>query len=474
MTGVAVVTALELAVAAYFVALTVIYVASTIVAAASLGVYRRRLTPRELEQVMRSPATPGISLICAAYNEAPSILDSVRSFLTVTYPSFEVIIVNDGSTDETLTRLVEGFDMVAVREPAPGGLPTRPVRGVYRSAANPGLLVVDKVNGRRGDALNAALNFARYPLVAMLDADSLVEPEALLKGVLPFVDDPRTVAAGGTIRIANGARIEGGRLLAVGLPRNRWSRFAVVEYARAFLAGRMAHARLNGLLIISGAFGIFDRRILLEAGGFERDTVGEDMDVVMRIHRHLRAVGRSYRIAFVPDAVCWTETPETLAGLATQRRRWQRGLLEVLAASSGAVGRPRHGVVGLVMLPYYVVFEAMAPVVEIGGYVVTIVAAACGWLDWHAAAVLLGAVVVSGTIHSAGALLLDELCFGSYTRWRDLWALVGAAIVENFGYRQLTAWWRLRGIADYLRGRRGWGSIERKGLSVRGALTGRC
>lgn len=456
----------ELGVLAYFLVLNTLYLTFAVVAWTRLRRHRRRWTRRELGAVMRSPATPGISIVAPAYNEEATLGESVRSLLLLNYPTFEVVLVNDGSKDRTLEVAIREFALL----PAPAGsaapLESRAVRGVYRSPAYPELTVIDKENGGKADAINAGINAARHPLVCVIDADSLLEEHALTRAVLPFLEDPRTVAAGGIIRIANGCRVERGRVVDVRLPSRALPLFQVVEYFRAFLPGRVTHAALNALLIISGAFGIFRKNAVVEAGGFRHDTVGEDMEIVTRLHERYRRLGEPYRVSFQPDPVCWTEAPEDARVLARQRNRWQRGTLQVLSYYRRMLFNPKYGAVGMIAMPYYLFFEALGPIVEITGYVVTIVAVSAGAVDWVFAELLFLVAIVFGTLNSLLALILEEVSFRRYPRVRDLLKMAAYSVLENFGYRQLTTWWRMRGIIAYWRGEQAWGAMTRKGFGT--------
>ena len=455
----------DLGVLVYFLALNTLYLVFTVVAFVRLNSHRRRWSSRELDAIVRSPATPGISLIVPAYNEEATITESVRALLLLNYPAFEVIVVNDGAKDRTMEVLATTYAML----PAPAGyaqpIPSQPVKAFYRSLAYPDLVAIDKMNGGKADAINAGINAARYPLVCVIDADSILEPHALTRAVLPFVEDPDTLAAGGIVRIVNGCDVDSGRVTRVRLPRNALAMFQVVEYLRAFLAGRVALSAGNMLLIISGAFGIFRRDAVVEAGGFRADTVGEDMEIVTRLHRIYRERGQKYRIVFQPDPVCWTEAPESTKILRNQRNRWQRGTLEALGYHRKMILNPRYGMVGLFAMPYYLIFEALGPILELSGFVVTILALALGLLDWRFAQLVFLAAIVYGAVISVGSVLLEELSFRRYPRVSDLLTLALVGIAENFGYRQLTTWWRLRGIVDYFRKKQGWGAMTRKGFT---------
>jgi cellulose synthase/poly-beta-1,6-N-acetylglucosamine synthase-like glycosyltransferase len=457
--------AFDLAVLGYFVAINTVYLVLSVVAFFSLANFRRRWTARRLGVVMRSSATPGVSVIAPAHNEQASIEESVRSLLLLNHPKFEVIVVNDGSADETLRTLTTAFGLMRAPVAHRELLPTQPVVGLYRSPDHPHLMVIDKANGGKADSINAGINAARHPLICVIDADSLLEPLALMRASLPFIEDPTTIATGGIIRIANGCAVERGRVVRVGLPASWLARFQVVEYLRAFLGGRVGLSAMNALLIISGAFGMFRRDAVIEVGGFRHDTIGEDMEIVARLHRRWRDTRRPYRIAFQPDPVCWTQAPEDRGILENQRNRWQRGTCQVLAYHIGMTGRPRYGAVGLIGMPYVLVFEAAGPLIETLGYVVTLVAVAFGALDWVFAELLFLVAVMFGTLISLIAVLLEEMSFRRYPRMRDLLWLAAVGVLENFGYRQLATWWRLRGVIDYFRDKRGWGAMTRKGFT---------
>ena len=458
-------TAFDLAILIYFLAVNTIYLAFTLIAFFRLRSHRRRWTTRALGGVMRSPATPGISVVAPAYNEESTVAESVRSLLLLNYPLFEVVLVNDGSRDRTLDVAVRTFDLVRAPATYEQPIPTQPVRGVYRSISGTDLVMIDKENGGKADAMNAGINAARYPLVCVIDADSLLEEHALSRAVLPFIEDPETVAAGGIVRIVNGSRVERGRVVDVRLPGNPLAAVQVVEYLRAFLAGRVAQSAMKMLLIVSGAFGVFRRDAVIRAGGFRTDTIGEDMELVVRLHRIYRERGAHYRIVFLPDPVCWTEAPDTVAMLKGQRNRWQRGTLQTLGFHRRMLFNPRYGSVGLVGLPYYLLFEGLGPILELAGYVLTMVGVVLGLIDIVFAQLLFLAAVVYGTLISLLAVVLEELAFRRYPRMLDLIKLAAYGIVENFGYRQLTTWWRFMGTVDYFRGRRDWGVMTRKGFS---------
>ena len=458
----------DLGVLAYFILINLLYLAFSIIAFFSLLQHRRRWTSRALDIVMRSPATPAISVIAPAYNEEATIEQSLRSLMLLNYPKFEVVVVNDGSKENTVRKMVETFGLMKAPVVYQQPIGTQQVKALYRSLDNPDLVVIDKVNGGKADAINAGINAARYPLVCVIDADSILEPEALMRASLPFIESPLTLATGGIIRIANGCTVEAGRVTRIGIPSSWLARFQVVEYLRAFLTGRVAMSAANALLIISGAFGMFRRDAVIEIGGFRHDTIGEDMEIVARLHRRWRDTNRPYRIVFQPDPVCWTEAPETTKVLASQRNRWQRGTCQVLSYHLPMLMNPKYGSVGLLAMPYFLMFEAAGPLVEASGYIVTAIAVAFGLIDVVFAQLLFLSAVVFGAMISLTAVLLEEMSFRRYPKVRQLLLLAALGVIENFGYRQLTAWWRLRGTIDFIRKKQGWGVMTRKGFQGSG------
>ncbi|HEV8455913.1 MAG TPA: glycosyltransferase family 2 protein, partial [Gemmatimonadales bacterium] len=436
------------------------------------GFCRTLRTVQELQRpdrrrLLRSPLTPPVSVLAPAFNEEANVVDNVRSLLMLDYPLFEVILVNDGSKDATLDRLIAAFGLKLSARSFEHTVPCKPIRGVYESSLYPNLVVVDKVNGGKADALNSGLNLALYPLFCAIDADSILESDALLRLVRPFLEAPGvTIAAGGVIRIANGCDIRAGRVRKVQLVRRTLPLIQIVEYLRAFLFGRMGWSSGNSLLVISGAFGLFDKRTAVQVGGYATDTVGEDMELVVRMHRHLHDRKQRYRIGFVPDPICWTEVPESLRVLRRQRTRWQRGLIDTLWRHRGMMGRPRYGMVGLVALPGFAVFEMLSPVIELSGYLLLPLLLLLGYLDVSYVAAFMVMSILYSILVSILAVLLEDVTFRRYTNPRDMVVLVGAAVLEHLGYRQLTVWWRVRAFWEFSRGDLSWGAMERRGVGA--------
>jgi cellulose synthase/poly-beta-1,6-N-acetylglucosamine synthase-like glycosyltransferase len=432
----------------------------------TLRVFKEVRRPDQ-RRLLRSPLTPPVSILAPAYNEEANVVENVRSLLMLDYPLFEVVLINDGSSDRTLGRLVDAFDLRRSARCFERVLGCKPIRGVYESTTYPNLVVVDKVNGGKADALNAGLNLSFYPLFCAIDADSILEPDALLRLVRPFIDAPGvTIAAGGVVRVANGCEIHGGRVHRVRLPHRPLPLVQTVEYLRAFLFGRMGWSSGNTLLVISGAFGLFDKRAVLLAGGYATDSVGEDMELVVRMHRQRRELQQAYRIGFVPDPVCWTEVPVSFRVLRRQRTRWQRGLIDTLLRHRKMIGRPGYGSVGMISLPGFVLFEMLSPLVELSGYLLLPILWGFGLLNPPVAYTFFVLAIMYTILVSALAVLLEDIAFRRYPSVLDLGRLLIGAVLENFGFRQLTVWWRVRAFWEYLRGDLSWGAMERMGVNA--------
>jgi cellulose synthase/poly-beta-1,6-N-acetylglucosamine synthase-like glycosyltransferase len=454
----------------YFLVLNSTYLLLIALATFDVGHTMRRSSFAGHDDVFANPLTPAVSMVAPAYNEEVTIVDSVRAMLALKYPVHEVIVVDDGSTDRTFELLRDAFDLVPVERVIPDDVPTvGAVRSVHAARGGAPLVVVRKDNGAgRSDPLNVGINAARHPLVCVVDADSLLDEESLLRVAKPFVDDPvRVVASGGVIRAINGSIVERGRLIEPRMPRRWIARVQVVEYLRSFLLGRTGWSRLDGLLIISGAFGLFRRDLLVEVGGMDLTTIGEDAELVAKIHHTLRREKRDYRIVFVAEPVCWTEVPESATVLARQRRRWSRGLCEVLWKHRGMMFNPRYGRIGMVTMPYYLFFELLGPVVELTGIVAVSLGLALGFVNMPFALLFALVALGYGLLLSVTAVAVEEMTFHRYRRWRDLGIALLATLVEFVGYRQLHAWWRLQGIVSALRRKEHtWGVMTRTGFSA--------
>ena len=462
-------TGVEHLILTYFLLINTFYFLFNVLSLAGILRYRRMVTFVRFAEIYRMPIVKPISVIVPAFNEGKGIIESIRSLLSLRYPVFEVIVVNDGSTDDTLARLTEAFDLRLSNAVFRKSIQTLPIRAIYRSAVHPKLIVVDKVNGKKADAMNAGLNVSRYPLFCAVDGDSILEKDALLKSVRPFLEDPeRTIGAGGIIRLSNGCEVRDGQVVRVGIPRSWIARFQVLEYLRAFLGGRLGMNMMRSTLIVSGAFGIFRKDIAMACGGYRAASITEDIDLVVRMQKHMHEQKKPYRIQFIPDPICWTQAPERFRDLASQRKRWHRGLIETMVRFRVMLFNPRYGIAGMFAMPFYALFEMAGPFIECLGYALFLSHIVLGRVNYPFAVTFFFVAVFYGTFVSLLAILLEELSSHRYPRPRDILILTAAGIAENLFYRQYLAVVRAGAYLDYLRGKNEWGSMEKRGFAKAG------
>ena len=454
------------AILVYFLALNSFYALLLVLSIPEIWEQTRLAEDEDFQRLMQSDALPPITILVPAYNEQKTIEASVTAILALHYRNYEVVVVNDGSSDATLGALRHAFDLYEVPRTYPETIPTKPLRALYRSRARTKLVVIDKENGGKADSLNAAINASRFPLVIAVDADTLIEPDALLRLTRPFLLGRRIAAVGGTVRVANGCVVKHGQVMDARVPRRLLPGIQVVEYLRAFLFGRLGWNRLGGNLIISGAFGLFRKDHLLAVGGYDATSIVEDLDLVVRLHRYLRGHKIRYEIPFIPDPVAWTEVPESLRVLARQRGRWQRGLVAAMWQYRGMLFNPRYGRVGLIAVPFYTFGEMLAPLVEVFGYVIIVAGLIAGVVNVSFALLFILVAWGYGMLLSLWAVVLEEVSFHRYRRFGDLVRLVLFATLENFGYHQCGVWWRLRAFFTRRGRKHVWGEMTRRGFET--------
>lgn len=409
-----------------------------------------------------------VTLILPAYNEEKVIVDCVRTALKLEYPSLEVVVVCDGPKDRTFEVMVESFNLKATEPSLRQDIKTKPIKKVMVNPAYPNLRVILKENGGKADALNVGINAARSPLVCCCDADTLIESDALYRLARPFRDNPATIAAAGALALTNGAEFDGGRLVRNSAPGNWLARVQTVEYIRAFYFGRMGFEALGAMLLISGAFGLFDRHAIVSAGGYYTGTQGEDMELVVRLHRYCYEHNRQYEMAYVPDAVAWTEAPEDLKSLKGQRMRWQRGLCETLWRHRKMAISPGMGTPSWLGYTYFMLYEGLAPLIELTGYTLTIVLGLMGLLAWQAVVAMTVFAISASLLATFAALYEQQLLRPIFTQRSDLGKIMLAVILELVAFRPIGLIWRTRAIWQILtRKKIGWGTLERKGFLVK-------
>jgi biofilm PGA synthesis N-glycosyltransferase PgaC len=443
------------------------YLMLGIFSAMALRKYLRKNSYINYNTLVLSPLVPRISIIAPAFNESKSIIDNIRTLLSLYYNNFEVIIVNDGSTDDTFQKIVQSFELVKVNYYFDYRIPCERIKGVYKSD-NPSynrLTVIDKNNGGKADSLNAGINISRNSLIVTIDADSIIESDSVLKLVKPFLEekDKKVIGTGGVIRIVNSCEIERGHIREIKLPDQILPRLQVLEYTRAFLLGRMAWSHLDGLMLISGAMGMFDRETVIMAGGYSIKTVGEDMELVLRMRRFKAEREEQYEVTYIPDPLCWTEAPADFKSMRKQRTRWTRGLIESLWTHRKIFMNPGYGRLGVLGYPYWLLFEWMSPLIAFSGFIYTIYLAIFHKLNIPFFLLLYLFVYTFAVSLSVWAVLFEEITFHKYGRKRDVLRLLASALVEPFFYPMHTLF-AVIGNIEAIGGKQGWGKAKRSGF----------
>ncbi|MGF7230627.1 glycosyltransferase [Arachidicoccus sp.] len=426
----------------------------------------------EERELAISSLAPSVSIIAPAYNEAGSIIDNVRSLLSVYYENLEIIIVNDGSKDDSLQKLIDGYDLIKVPFYFDARIKTKLVRGIYKSnnLAFQKLIVVDKENGGKADALNTGINIASKKIIVCIDVDCIMAQNALLKIIKPFLETTtsKVVCSGSVIRIANSCIVENGRLVKINLPTKILPRIQTLEYIRAFLLGRMAWSRLNGLLIISGAFGAFDRDTVIQVGGYDTRTVGEDMELVVRMRRYLEEEKQKYKINYIPDPLCWTESPSNYKILSRQRSRWMRGLVETLFAHRRLFFNPGYSLLGMLSYPFWFFYEFLAPIIEALGMFIFVLFCCLHMIQWMDFWQLFIFIVLFGCLYSTFAVLMEVVTYNQYKERKDILKLIGTVFLEPFLFHFIVVYSSINGLVALYQEKKEWGEMVRVGFSAAG------
>ncbi len=432
--------------------------------------YKHKNSFNDLSKVMASPLAPSITIIAPAYNEGLTIVDNIRSLLSLRYVNYEVMVVNDGSKDDTLQKMIDAYDLEKVEQEIDPNWKSKPIRGIYKSKQRSfsKLTVIDKENGGKSDALNTGMALSENRYVGCIDVDCLLLPDALLHVVKSFYrrSEKRVIAVGGVIRVANSCIIEGGKLEEIRLPKNWLARFQLLEYTRSFILGRMAWGRIDSLLIISGAFGFFDREIALAVGGYDTNTVGEDMEIVFKMRRYMHDQRSPYTIEYIPDPLCWTEVPEDLKILVNQRDRWARGNLETLNTHKDMFFNSKYGRLGLLSYPYWFFYEWLAPLLEFFGFFTVVLFWYLGILNFEFFGAITAAVYLYSIMFSFYAILWDVYSYNEYNKTKDILILMFCAIIEPIIFHPVVVWAAIRGnFKKLFKVKSGWGSQVRKGFA---------
>jgi len=449
----------------------ILFIFSIFIALYSVGATEEYMHKNEFtdyQLLASSIHVPSVSILAPAYNEGATIIENIRSLLSLYYTNMEVIIINDGSKDDTLQKMITAYQLEKIDFFVRYQIKTKEVRGVYKSKSPvyKKLTVVDKVNGGKADALNVGINVSKNDYIVCIDVDCILEQDAILKMIKPFEEetDKKIIASGGVVRIANSCEIKDGRLIKVHLPENYWARMQSLEYIRAFLLGRMAWARMNGLLLISGAFGAFNKEIAIKSGGYDHNTVGEDMELVMRMRRYMEERNLPYKVTYIPDPLCWTEAPTNAKILGRQRNRWTRGTIETLKFHKKMFLNPKFGVIGMISYPYWFFFEMMAPLVELAGFIGLLIMAFLGMVEWSICLAFFLFIVSFGYMYSAFAIYMEVRTYNMYKRRKDIAMLLLTSFTEPFFFHPFVVWAAIKGYVDYIRKKKSWGEMTRQGF----------
>ena len=404
-----------------------------------------------------SSEVPPVSVLIPAYNEGPIIFRTIKSILNLNYPYHEVIVINDGSTGNTLDLLVREYKLKRIDLVYRNLIQTKPIRGFYYNKDIPNLLVIDKEQGGKSDALNCGTNASHNPYICSVDADTLMEPDALLRLMSSVMESTvPVVACGGVVRVINGVTIEDDKIKEIGLPKKWLGIFQIVEYLRSFLFGRVGMDSVQGTLILSGALSMFQKQTVIEVGGFDVNNVCEDMEIIVRIHKQKRLEKKPYAIRFITDPICWTEVPETMKQLGKQRRRWHLGLIQTMMKYKSMIFNPRYGTVGILAMPFFFFAEMLSPVIEVLGYVAMTGAFIFNIINLKFFLLFLFLAVFYGVFLSVASVFLEEMTYRRYPGWEHLFILLLFGVLENFGYRQINTFWRFLAFFQYLFGTQKW------------------
>lgn len=438
-----------------------------------LNTYKNKLKyTKEEENILleHREIAPPISIVAGAYNEEVVVVDATRAFLDLEYPNFEVVIVNDGSKDDTLHLLIEAFDLIEVPHYIIEKVISQPIKRIFKST-NPlyrKLTVVDKKNGgTKADAMNAGLNVARYDYFVNTDVDCILAKDTLTKVILPVLDSKTPViAVGGTMRMVNGCEIDRVQITRVRPPRSFFPIFQETEYLRSYLITKMGWAYFNAIPNVSGGFGLFDKNIVIAAGGYDPESHAEDMDMTLRIIAHMRDHKLPYKIVNTPHSCCWTEGPPNLKVLYRQRSRWGRGLLQIFFVHHRFLFNKKYGRMGLVTLPYILIFELFAPLIEILGFLFLLYLSITSQINAHTFWLMFAYVYLVGLCISILTIALDFSVKKQYQTISEYVQLIISSALEAFLYHPFIILFTLAGYIQLLtRKEFKWGKMTRKGFS---------
>ena len=450
----------------YFIITNVMYMVLMLICLYTVTLHSKFASRTAVKEYLDSPATPPVALLVPAFNEQDAVISTVVSLMQLNYPEKEIIVIDDGSTDRTLANMIEHFQLLPMDLIYRPTLQCKSPETFYYSHRYPELLVISKPNGGKSDALNCGINMARSPYFCTVDADTIIERDALVRLMAPVINsNVNTIVSGGVVRIANGCTLENGELKNIDLPKSWIERCQIVEYIRTFMFGRPGWNSLNATFIASGAFCLLHRESAIGAGGFSTDTVTEDIDIIASLHKYMHKKKWEYRMVFTTDPVCWTEAPDSIKTLAPQRRRWQLGLVQTVMKHNDIILDPRYGLLGMAGMPFHAYVEAMGCLIEAMGTILIPFSFLVGAMPFTLFLLIMGLAVGYGTLFSLGSVLLEEATLRRYPKARHLMILVLYAVIENFGYRQMITFIRAQGVVRYFFGIRSWEHVAHRGIT---------
>lgn len=471
----------------------VIYVIMAVLSYKGIMLYLRKNREHYTQNVISSPLSPGISVIAPAYNEGLTIIDNVYALMHLNYPLYEVIIVNDGSTDDTLEKLVVHFDLKEVDLPYNEKIKTKTVKRFFRSSdkAYDKLLVIDKENGKgKADASNAGINASKFDYFLCTDVDCILHEDTLSRLMRPILDEKnksrlkdiqvipdtgyihvennqrRVIAVGAPLRMINSSEVDNGVITRFKPPHKVLPRFQELEYIRAYLLSKMAWSAVNCVPNVSGGLGLFDKHIAVKVGGYDPRSFAEDIDMVTRMSVYMIQNNHKYAIRYIPVSLCWTEGPQTLTVFSRQRVRWSRGLIQIMLLHRHVLFNFKFKRLGLVVFPYNFLFEFLAPIFEVLGLLFYIYLIIIGAINWENTFTLLAFLYMFSVMISSIAVLWDQLTERHYRKTSEVIGLCLTAFAEPFIYHPLIVFFSIKGyVQSIFRQKLVWGNMQRKGFA---------
>lgn len=439
----------------------VIFFVSTIFSMINLNDHILRKRYRNNIRIKNKANYIPVSVLIPAYNEETTVIDCIKSILNLDYREFEIVVINDGSTDNTEKVIIEEFNLTKVARPIRRLVDCKTELSIYEGGNNIKITLINKENGGKADSLNMGVNAAKYPFVACIDADSVLKKDSLMEIVTPFIENDKTIAAGGNIKVSNQVVIEDGEVKEVGDPKKWIVILQLIEYYRVFLTTRVWMNKFNGNLIISGAFGLFKKQAIVNVGGYNPNSIGEDMELVVKLHSFYRKNKIPYSIQYVPEAICWSQVPETIGDLKSQRRRWHMGLMESMFEHKYIFMNPTYGIVGVFSFLYYVIYELFSCVIEVFGLLFMFIAYEYGYMNMDFFITFFLIYFMYTSVVSIASIILEGYMFDTMLTLKTKVKLILFSFIEPFGYRQLCSFFRILGIFKFRSRKHAWDKIGR-------------